>query len=263
MYHAFIIDDDKFSTEVTYRMFPWAELNITKIDKIHIPLGLVTRILSEKPHIVFIDIEMGDISGLDIIKECKDSGCNSLFIIISGHDNFSYAHRAVNLGAVHYLLKPVTKDDISILTQKLKKLLSNISENNSSESKNEETGKNSYSEVLPNENTNILWKKVLEYIEKNFNKKIHAQSICKELYISERTFYYLFKSNTNESFVEYLTRFRIEKAKHLLLNSNMSISEISENVGIKDHYYFNKIFKKYTGVTPLSYKSERSDSLDV
>lgn len=241
MFKAFIVDDDKFVAEATYMMFPWDELNVDKIEKIYDPQGLTEKILLEKPDIVFIDIEMGSVSGLDIIAECKEQNSNALFVIITGHDNFNYAHIAVNLGAIYYLLKPIDRADVESVTKKLKKIL------------NPE-------EFLPPEAfLDELWGKILDYIEKNYGKKLQAQDICSELYISTTTFFKVFKRNSGETFVEYLTRFRLEKAKIFLKTTTRSIPDISESVGIKDPYYFNKVFKKYTGVTAQQYRNRRGE----
>ena len=123
MFRAFIADDDEFAVEATYQMFPWKELNVTKIEKIYSPCGLADKILTEKPQIVFIDIEMGDVSGLDIIRQCKEEDSDTIFVIISGHDNFHYAHTAVNLGAIYYLLKPIDFSDVKNVTEKLTRAL--------------------------------------------------------------------------------------------------------------------------------------------
>ncbi len=246
MFRAFIVDDDKYSAEATYRMFPWEELNINQVDKIYNPAGLTERILKEKPDVVFIDIEMGAVSGLDIIRNCNEQGSSSLFIIISGHDNFNYAHTAVNLGAIYYLLKPIDLSDVENVTQKLKRLLTkpDIS-------------------LVEEEPPKDLWDKIVNFIKKNYMKKIQAQDICSELYISSTTFYNAFKANSDETFIEYLTHYRLEKAMLLLRSSSKSIHEVAESVGIKDHYYFSKIFKKYTGMTALEYKNKEATKSDA
>ena len=241
MFRAFIVDDDEFSVEATYMMFPWEELGISRIDKIYTPVGLLERILTEKPHIVFIDIEMGGITGLDIIEKCKSQGCESLFVIISGHDNFSYAHTAVNLGALYYLLKPLDVDNVEAATKKIKKVLSQV-----------------YEYFQP-EVQRDLWRQISSYIKKNYSKKLQVQDICQELFISQTTLFNIFKENTNETFVEYLTKVRIEKAKHLLETTTLSVPEVAEKVGIRNHHYFNKVFEKYTGNTALSFKGERGE----
>jgi len=465
MLSAFIIDDNKYAVEATYHAFCWEELGVSHIEKIYTPSGLAERILTEKPHIVFIDIEMHDVSGLDIISECKAAGSTALFVIITGHDNFKYAHAAVNLGVIYYLLKPIDTEDVALLTKKLKKAVADFSDNDISSHlstkdsldeylskylQNEkyrflicnlkdslfaalkgiiesftfstyQIGKDKYLFILkecgvtydtlnslstfakeeqivlsisdafdksssmykyfndtnllsyhyflhqsgcllssasaspdttilkdildglfraidtryvqgienvlsslpqlfikqnytmahvvwfynaligrlniafsafpfsqmdeeelktnfqsfsnlclqllsgvkemiaqdtkPSENTSELWKKTLDYIEKNYTKKIQAKDVCADLYISQRTLYNISKANTGETFFEYLTRFRIEKAKHLLLVSSISIPEIADNIGLRDHYYFNKVFKKHTGVTPYKFRS--------
>lgn len=129
MLKAFIIDDNRYAVEATYHAFCWEELGVSHIEKIYTPKGLAQRILEEKPHIVFIDIEMHDVSGLDVISQCKAAGSAALFIIITGHDNFKYAHAAVNLGIIYYLLKPIDADDVARLTKKLKKAVADFNGN--------------------------------------------------------------------------------------------------------------------------------------
>lgn len=241
MFHAFIVDDDKYAVEATYRMFSWSELNVSSVTKIYTATGLVERILAEKPHIVFIDIEMGTVSGLDIIQKCTEQEVDSLFVIISGHDNFSYAHTAVNLGAVYYLLKPIDLADVKSVTAKLKKVLPQAP-----------------AEPEPEAPPKDLWGKITDYIERNYTKKIQAQDICSDLYISSTTFYNAFRANTNETFIEYLTRFRLEKAMEQLTATTRPIPEIAEAVGFADSYYFSKIFKRNIGMSPYEYRSQNT-----
>ena len=48
VFHAFIVDDDKYAAEATYKMFPWKELNVSRVVQIYTPTGLTERILTEK-----------------------------------------------------------------------------------------------------------------------------------------------------------------------------------------------------------------------
>ena len=72
--------------------------------------------------------------------------------------------------------------------------------------------------------------------------------------ISSYYFSKLFKQETGENYVEYLSRVRIENAKKMLTESEASIKEISYSVGFSDPNYFSRAFKKYEGVSPTEYK---------
>jgi two-component system response regulator YesN len=64
----------------------------------------------------------------------------------------------------------------------------------------------------------------------------------------------LFKKETGEGFVEYVTKFRVEKAKALLKNADLKAVEVGPMVGFSDPKYFSKVFKKTTGMTPSEFK---------
>ncbi|MHB8128188.1 MAG: helix-turn-helix domain-containing protein, partial [Mobilitalea sp.] len=72
--------------------------------------------------------------------------------------------------------------------------------------------------------------------------------------ISPYYFSKLFKEETGENFIEYLTNIRIEKAKKLLQNRDVSIKNICVDTGYSDPNYFSRIFKKQVGVTPTEYR---------
>lgn len=67
----------------------------------------------------------------------------------------------------------------------------------------------------------------------------------------------LFKKETGENFVDYLVKFRIEKAMYLLETTKLKNSEISIMVGFEDERYFGKVFKKKCGLTPRQYREEK------
>lgn len=119
MYKALIIDNEKEAIENVVSAFNWKSLSVTEIVKISDTKDLSKRIVSEHPHIVFIDIEMGNVLGLNIIEECCKLVPDTLFVIISGYDSFEYAKTAVRLDVVYYLLKPFADHDVDLATNKL------------------------------------------------------------------------------------------------------------------------------------------------
>ena len=70
----------------------------------------------------------------------------------------------------------------------------------------------------------------------------------------------LFKEYTNVSPARFILELKLQKAKSLLLNSSLSVKEISYMVGYEDATYFTALFKKYTGFTPLAYREQLSSN---
>ncbi len=100
-----------------------------------------------------------------------------------------------------------------------------------------------------------LIKSAVKYIYDNFrNSELDVQMISEYLHLSTSYFSRLFKRSTGETFVEYLTRVRMDKSKELLKTSAMKITEISEYIGYNDPHYFSYNFRKQTGVSPSEYR---------
>ena len=93
-----------------------------------------------------------------------------------------------------------------------------------------------------------------EYIMHNYKKDISLDDVSREVDISPYYFSKLFKEATGDTFIEYLTNIRIDKAKELLDNTDLSMKEICSQVGYQNPNYFSRIFKKNVGVTPTEYK---------
>ena len=92
------------------------------------------------------------------------------------------------------------------------------------------------------------------YIKTQYNKDISLDDVSKEVDISPYYFSKLFKEETGENFIEYLTNMRLKTAKNLLDTTEMSMKEIGIQIGYSDPNYFSRIFKKNFGITPTEYK---------
>lgn len=100
---------------------------------------------------------------------------------------------------------------------------------------------------------------VLAYIDDNYMKDISSSDIADFIRLNRSYLFKLFKQQTGMSVSQYLINYRIEKAKDFLREYDFSVSQVSAMVGIDDIYYFSKLFKKLTGVSPSEYK-KRQDS---
>ncbi|MCG8481762.1 MAG: response regulator [Clostridia bacterium] len=98
-------------------------------------------------------------------------------------------------------------------------------------------------------------REAIKYIHKNFMNNLSLNDLSKELQISKVYISQLFKKETGQNFIDYLTTYRIEKAKELLKTGNYKIYEIPEKVGFSNLQYFSAKFKSVVGMTPNEYKN--------
>jgi two-component system response regulator YesN len=110
------------------------------------------------------------------------------------------------------------------------------------------------------DNTELLIKKAVQYIEDNYDKKISLEDIAGHVGISKYYFSVLFKKEMDITFSSYLNSVRIEKAKQLLKNPLSTINDVAYEVGFNDPQYFSKTFKKYVGITVTEYRSKYETS---
>lgn len=96
--------------------------------------------------------------------------------------------------------------------------------------------------------------KVKIYIDKNYNENISLKSIAEAVNANQYYLSHIFKEETGFSPMQYVTRRRIGEAQNLLINTQLSITEIAANVGYNNSNYFQNVFKKIVGYTPGSYR---------
>lgn len=102
-----------------------------------------------------------------------------------------------------------------------------------------------------------LLSKAVSFIRTNYMHKITLDDVAEHIYLSPSYLSKIFKEEMKTSFNSYLNSVRIEKSKILLLSEQLSIVEISELVGFFDQSYFNKVFKKSTGITPKKFREQK------
>jgi two-component system, response regulator YesN len=100
----------------------------------------------------------------------------------------------------------------------------------------------------------IIEKAKLYIHQHHQNPNLSIEAVARYVNISNSYFSILFKQETGQTFVDYLTSFRIEKAKYLLKVSGYRSYEISDQIGFNNSTYFSTIFKKYIGCSPTDYR---------
>lgn len=199
-----------------------------------------------KPNIILVDINMPFLDGLGFIEKVRDFLPNTIIIIITGYDEFHYAKRAIQLQVFDYLLKPVNSIELKEIILKVIDQLQNLPK--SLDSKDTKNNRAEYSPIV------MLIK---NYIDGNYMQEdLSMQGVADRFDISLSYLGKLMKYELGKTFIEYLTEVRMENAKKILQEENISIKihEVAQLVGYSSQHYFSRVFKKEIGITPIEYK---------
>ena len=104
--------------------------------------------------------------------------------------------------------------------------------------------------------------KITEYIGLNWQKHISVGDLARLVRLSESRTAHLFKEATGKSIHQYISEKKIQNAKELLANTDMTVSEISTTVGYDDALYFSKVFRREVGVSPKNFKNHLKNKLN-
>jgi len=110
--------------------------------------------------------------------------------------------------------------------------------------------------ILRDTNMDSIINKAKDYILKNYVDEISLEEISQYVSVSPYYFSKLFKQQTGENFIDFLTYVRIEKAKEMLRVTDLSMKVIAKKVGYKDPNYFSRVFKKVTQMKPSDFRQK-------
>lgn len=206
------------------------------------------------PDIIFTDICMPYIDGIEFSEIVLKRYANIKVVIITGHKKFEYAKRSIKVGIYDFILKPIDENDIEELLLELK---SKIEIEKSQESEMENL--KSIMGVVQNEQTeNQIISEIKDYIRNYIDDPdISLTSVAKKFYISPSHLSRLFKQCCSITFIGFVTKVRIEKVIKLLNETDLKVYEIADLVGVDPHY-LSIIFKKNVGTSINKYKKKMS-----
>ncbi|MBS4209360.1 response regulator [Bacillus sp. FJAT-50079] len=119
MWRMVIADDEWFIRESLHRGIDWNELHIHVVGVASDGLEALEVIKNERPHLLLTDIRMPGIDGLELIQQAKEMAPHLRTVIISGFEEFTYAQKALKIGADDYILKPIEEEDLVLIVKRL------------------------------------------------------------------------------------------------------------------------------------------------
>ena len=239
MYNVLIADDETWVIFGLKRMIEKSGLPFRVIGETNDGVTTLEEVEKKKPDVLFSDIRMPGYTGLELLEHIQEKKLDVKVVFVSGYAEFTYAQKALSLGAVDYLLKPIKPDMMTTVLKKLEvKLAGKVQE-----------------EVIEQKEEKVpVIEHIITEIQEHYTENITLTELAKKYGISVGYLSSLIKENVGLSYSDYVTARRIQKAKELLEDERLSMEQIAEQTGFRDHFYFIKVFKKHTGITPGQYR---------
>jgi len=253
MYKVMLIDDEKWVVKSLNNMINWQTHGFHIVDTAFNGIEGYEKIAQHSPDLVFTDIRMPGMDGLELIRRCVERGDRADFIIATGYKDFDYAKKAIQYGAINYCLKPFEKVEI-------KEALDKFSERQLAKKAIQRTEAADFPTLLHSarepKSNDTTYGKMIAYIDEHFHEDLSLQSVADELNLNISYVSQLFRKAGNDTFLQYLTSKRIAYACGLLRDTSLSVQEVAYEAGYINYFHFARVFKKITGFSATEYRED-------
>ena len=123
MFKVMIVDDEIFVISLIEKLIDWKRLNMEVVGKADNGVTALEEVERLKPDIVIVDVRMPGYDGITFMQKVREINDKVKFIVISGHKRFEYAKSAMQYNVEDYLLKPISKEELEQILDKLKNKL--------------------------------------------------------------------------------------------------------------------------------------------
>ena len=236
MFKVMLVDDEETVLDDLKTVIEWEEYGYKIESCVTNPKKALVLDSEGEFDVIFVDIHMPQINGIELIESLREQKSKAIIVLLTAFEQFDYAKKAIALGVFEYMVKPVDPYELETVL------------NNISQKLNASDGEIKINSMPP------VIKEIISHIEENFSEELRLSYYSNKHFLNLSYLSHLFKVNTGLSFNTYLVNYRINTAKNLLEETDVSVGEISQRVGYGDFSHFSKIFKKYTGKSPNEYR---------
>ncbi len=254
MYRILIADDEPIERKVVQKILTdnFCEESFELLEATNGQEAL--RIFETKDvQIAFLDIEMPGMNGLEAASQIRKRNTECKIVFLTAFDEFDYARKAISVQAMEYVLKPTSEEEIVAIVNDAIRSIRKEERARFFPMYDVDGIENSV-DKLENIRLSVVQEEMFRYIHDHYGEGISLADAADQMNYSNVYFCKLFKQCFHKSFTTFLSEYRVEKAKDLLIDLSINVKDVGSKVGYPDSNYFTKVFRRVEGMTPSEYR---------
>lgn len=253
MIKVLLVEDEEIIRRLLVYTIDWMSMGCTVSGEAGNGKEGLELIEKLEPDIVVTDICMPELDGIQMLERGLER-VSFQSILLTGYGEFEYARKAIALGSVDYILKPIDEEKFCIA---VRRAVARVLEKRAYESVMRERARPELLAVNIEEKLqacdDYYVRRVLRYMQEHYRSHIRIEDLAEQMKISPGYLSKRFKAETSMTFGSALQHLRVQKAVSLIEGGDMKIYEVAEAVGYSNYKRFCEVFKQITKVTPTEY----------
>lgn len=238
MLRVYALDDDAMILRQITNDVPWLEFGAEIIGSNVNPRAALEEIEALAPDVVFCDLKMPGIDGLELMRRAKEAGAGAEWVMLSAFGSFEDSRTFFLQGGLDYILKPLNIEEIQLVMQKLTcKRAGGQPPAPPGPSRYAPVGVEPFDEMIA-------------YIQENYTEKFTLEKMSHQFHLSAGYICNLFAKHYATTFISFVTDVRMHRAAALVREGVMPLKEVALACGYASYFYFCKQFKAYYGCAP-------------
>jgi two-component system, response regulator YesN len=238
VYKLIVIDDEEKIADGIAKLFPWESIGFEVTGVFTCAKDALAFIDKNPTDVVMTDIEMPDMSGVQLSEELAARDA-VITVFFSSYDRFEYMRAAIRNGVADYLLKPIKYAALLDCFEKIRQKLDDARH---------------YTQAAhPAEYYDSIVSRVTEYL-KNTYRSASLEDAAEMVNLSPTYLSHIYKSKNGAGFSETLHGIRMEKACEMLADNSYKMYDIAYYLGYDNPKNFSRAFKSSMGMSPSKYR---------
>lgn len=200
--------------------------------------------------VVLLAAELPHITGMEVAAFIHQNLPDCCVVMTGMHRDYDLVKQAMQIGVCDYILKPINLDELRGSLEKVRDNL-NISRQRTADILTKSSKK--YSQSMLHSQSMLLAQHVMSYVDQHILEDVGLEMVSKQLHVSTSHLIRTFKKETGHTYLEYVTKKKMDKAAEYLEKEHLKVYEVSEKLGYRSTRYFSALFFRRFGCYPSAY----------